>query len=209
MRPTIGMIACRVKTRDERIIVYTSQIQRIRSTINKYREKVKIGKLTRLNLLTYFLYNPHHGSLGILGRTEIFRALGGFNSNKYPSSDYFLFSMMGLKTEAYLMNTPLATYRVLENESKNAEVAMGWVEQGLQLRDQLSLHMPQPHWLTKFYSKLMAIHTARYCKVYWGSNLDVNKALARVGLPNVPVYALLLISRVLLHAWPSRYWGIR
>lgn len=207
-RPSINMIACSILTRDERKDVYSGSFDRIRNAINGYRKLTKAGKLKRLKVEHYFLHNPHHGSLGILVRTVRCRESGGFNSNKYPSADYYFYCSIALLAEAYFLNTPLASYRVLENESKNASVAVGWVEQGLQLRRHLSKYMTQPLWLLNGYSNLMAIHTARYCKVYWGSNLDVKKTLRRVGLPNVPVYALLLVWRALLRRWPKG-WRVR
>lgn len=201
--PSIDMIGCGALIRDERSVPYSGVLHRIRGAINGWRERRRAGKLVRLRAVHYFLHNPHYGSLGIFMRTVRARKLGGFDPKKFPSADYFFFSALAVTSDAFFINAPLTTYRVLQNESKNAIVAVGWIEQGLQLRRQLASRMAKPYWLVNGYANLMAIQTARYSKAYWGSDIDVSQVLRRLGLVNVPVYALLLVWRALLQVWPD------
>jgi glycosyltransferase involved in cell wall biosynthesis len=202
LNPSLSMIGCGVVTLDERINKYTGMRFKIREFIKDKLNKNRANNLIKLKISQYFMFNPHHGSLGILFSIDKAKEMGGFDSQLYPSADYYFFSSMAYSYDAYLMSSALAKYRVLDNESKNAAVAVGWIEQGLKIRHILSLHMKQPAWLLNIYSKLMAIQTARYCKVYWGSDIDVNKSLKNVGLPNLPVYGLVIIVRYILRIWP-------
>lgn len=197
-RPGAALVAARSRVLDERVDNGSNLQQRLTERVRARRATKVEGRIDRLGARDYFLNNPHQGSLGILFRRDAAMALDGFAVDAYPSADYFLFATFQQRYPAYLLHRTLSSYRVLANESRNAVVAERWVAQGLELRRNLAGQLSAPRWLLELYSRLLAIHTARYCKAYWKSDLDVAVTLRRHGLPNLPVHTLLLLLRALL-----------
>ncbi|ADO82602.1 glycosyltransferase family 2 protein [Ilyobacter polytropus] len=95
--------------------------QRIDAKKKKFKEKLKNlrGKVQRYNELDFLISNPIGGPVGIVMEREKAVAIGGFNEEYYPSSDYVFFTNYCTKYNIYYYNKVLCFYRISKNESLN------------------------------------------------------------------------------------------
>jgi hypothetical protein len=92
-------------------------------------------KFRKLSPNRLFFGYPFQGTLGIIFNFEMIKRYGFFNSELFPSSDYFFISYLALTSNFYILNKKTNFYRILDNESFNPSLINGWVKHSLLLRE--------------------------------------------------------------------------
>ncbi|OKP01941.1 glycosyltransferase family 2 protein [Xenorhabdus eapokensis] len=103
-----------------------------RVTNIKWRESE--SEFEPLKIADFLAFNPIFGSLGMLMRRDLAIEIGGYNLDKWPTSDYYFnfeyFKRFGIKkTKAVL-----AGYRYLANESLKKETLHGFLNNDVKFR---------------------------------------------------------------------------
>lgn len=87
------------------------------------------------------LANTRVGSLAIAYRRELALDLGGFQAEEYPTADYFFNArLLANAAGGFEVMTPLATYRISDNESLKPQVLSGFVINDYRLRIEAARH---------------------------------------------------------------------
>lgn len=154
----------------------------------------------RLSIKNYFLSYPHHGSLGILMKRDVAKAVGGYSSKIYPISDYVFLVRFALSNTVYFLPKELATYRIAVNVSIKPEFCADGVHNELLLREAMIPHLNFSATVLRYYSRLVALRSVSVFRRSWYPQLNVNEILSREGLMYRPVLVEYLIIRELLRA---------
>jgi glycosyltransferase involved in cell wall biosynthesis len=195
----INLIACKHRELDEREVrgsfLYLRRFARGIQQLVKRRSSDSVDVICTED---YFLRNLHRGSLGILMRRKLALSIGGFNTSLFPSADMIFFVRFQLRYGSHMLSQILSTTRVSVNESMSSRAAQGWIHQGLRLRDELIEIIGCCKWLLRIYSKMLAIETANYCVLFWGSTIDVKKLLDAEGISHRSVFISMQILRIVI-----------
>lgn len=197
---SIHLVGCKTRTQYLRNNkMPTTVLARVKRLVRQLSGILSNHKLRKLGITDYFLYYPHHGSLGILMERKAAIVLGGFSIDHYPSSDYFFLVRFVLSNDVYYLPKVLATYRIAVNVSIQPEACVGGIHQDLRVREALIPYLNANTWLLRHYARLSATRAAYSFSEQWDSDLDVNGILKKEGLANRPVLVELLITRWLLY----------
>lgn len=197
--PSINLIGTRTSLREERVT--GSMPRNIRKLVIKLNiSSWRPQSIKKLRTVDYFLGNPHRGSLGILMRTELARALGGYTPSFFPSADFIFVVRYQQRYGAHFRSKELATYRIAVNESLKPSVVEGWVTQGLRLRDALMPSIALPRRLLSLYSRIMAAEVILLCRDYFAIDFSADSLRRAHGLPMGSVYVPFRLLRMLIGA---------
>lgn len=156
------------------------------------------GRRTRrITAQRMFWGNPAGNPVGFLSRTALFRDIGGFYPEEYPSADYFLFARFALRFRLEQARDVLASIRVAENESMREDVLYGFLRTEYRIQQALSATV-LPGWWRHVSPWLVGQHAEGITRM-WRVTLDPEQIRQRVGLRHRPGrHRWLLVIRAML-----------
>jgi glycosyltransferase involved in cell wall biosynthesis len=138
------------------------------------------GRETRpITARQMFWGNPVGNPVGFMSRTALFRELGGFHPEEYPSADYFLFTRFVLHFRLDQAHRVLASIRLAENESMREDVLYGFLQTEYQIQQALASTV-LPRWWARISPWLIGYHVERIERL-WRTPLDPDLVQHRVG----------------------------
>jgi glycosyltransferase involved in cell wall biosynthesis len=161
-------LICRKRLLDERPSATVAGPTR---TANFIRSAMFRGRRWRpVTARHLFWGNVIGNSVGLIARTQDMRALGGFDPNDFPASDYYLHTRLATHHRLGQMRDVLASNRVAENESMKPEVLYGFLRTGYRMQQTLA-HGPLPRWWAGLSPALIARHVGELSSA-WNVPLD-------------------------------------
>lgn len=117
-----------------------------------------------------FFGNSLSNTLSFLFKRDLMLALGGFQVEDAPSSDYLLYARFAARHGLFVLDHVLADVGVGENESLKTETLIGFMTQGDRLRrDMAGRHVPAS-WLRM--SPLIVATAVAETNRFWQGQLD-------------------------------------
>ncbi len=177
--PTIDAAACSLRFLDQRQGAgdTAAPVPRAEKIRNLFR--FRLADTRRLRPAQMFFGSIAGSGLGLVVRTEIIRALGGYRAADYPSADYFFMTRLARYHHFVQLRAPLATSRVDDNVSSRPETQMGFLRCQARLQDALLKNGVVPRWWRRIQASTMGI-TLRHTNRYWGQDFqreDVERAI--------------------------------
>jgi len=117
-----------------KIISDNKSIRELAPRIKYLLEKIKFKDREKIKLSNLIFRNPSNGSLGVVVKTKEALLIGGYNSEFYPSSDYYFNLNYISEYGGIKIWKKLCSYRFSENESLNVKCLRGFVEKDFVLR---------------------------------------------------------------------------
>ena len=163
-------LICQKRVLDER----TGQERRFRPRTKMqtvlHRAVFRGRRWRRIGARHLFWGNTIGNSVGLIGRTDDLRTLGGFDPENYPSADYYVHAR--LATRYVLGQAPhtLASIRVGQNESMKPETLYGFLRTGYDMQQALAGRY-LPKWWARLSPPLIAWHIEELSRA-WNVALD-------------------------------------
>lgn len=142
-----------------------------------------------LSALDFLERNPFPVMSGVLFRREPALAAGGFEPALFPSSDYAMWLTLALSGSAVLIDAPLVSYRIVENESQRPETILQMVLADLAIRQRVIARSSRGTRALSLYSRYKCLEHVRDLSRFWGTEVDAASIADRVGLTDGPARA--------------------
>ncbi len=152
------------------------------SRAEKLRNLFRFGLRDRRRLRAEQLFfgSLAGSGLGLVVRTDVIRALGGYQAAEYPSADYFFMTRLARFHRFIQLRSALAISRVDQNVSSKPETQMGFLRCQARLQEALLESGVAPRWWRHIRASVMGI-ALRHTNRYWHRNFDraeVERAIA-------------------------------
>lgn len=163
--------------------------------------RFRLGNHRRLRPAQLFFGSLAGSGLGLVVRTDVVRALGGYKAADYPSADYFFMTRLARFHRFIQLRAPLAISRVDQNVSSRPETQLGFLRCQARLQEALLDSGVAPRWWRHIRPATMGIalrHTNRYWNQDFGREDTARAIDAPIGVRGLrPVrYYRLLIGAV-------------
>lgn len=180
--PTIDAVACSLRFLDQRdgTAIPAAPVSRAERIRNLFR--FGLGTTRRLRPAQMFFGSIAGSGLGLVVRTDVIRALGGYRAGDYPSADYFFMTRLARYHHFVQLRAPLAISRVDDNVSSRPETQMGFLRCQARLQDALLESGVVPRWWRRIQAPTMGI-TLRHTNRYWGQAFDRHEVERAIGTP--------------------------
>lgn len=120
----------------------------------------------RLKPAKLFFGSLAGSGLGLVVRTRVIRALGGYKAEEYPSADYFFMTRLARQHRFIQLRAPLAISRVDQNVSSRPETQLGFLRCQARLQDALLESGVAPGWWRYIQGTTLGI-ALRHINRYW------------------------------------------
>ena len=133
----------------------------------------------RLRPAPMFFGSLAGSGLGLVVRTSVIRALGGYQAAEYPSADYFFMTRLARNYRFIQLRSALAISRVDQNVSAKPETQIGFLRCQARLQEALLDSGIAPGWWRRIRASTLGI-ALRHTNRYWSqrfSRADVERAI--------------------------------
>lgn len=183
-----------------KIKIYDYREKKEKDLKNKIKTLLKISytkismikKRREFSIIDFFYSNRGNGSLGILFHKKSLFALGGYNEEFFPSSDYYLHANYCQKYGAKLLKRNLGYYRIQENESMRIETAKKWPIQGFALRKYIIENFIENKNKYSFLNEIITEKFKKDIKRVWNISIPYDKE------KTAKKYAFKLVTREII-----------
>ncbi len=169
--PAIDAVACSLRFLDQRSGAGdpAAPLSRAEKLRNLFR--FGLGRTRRLRPAQMFFGSLAGSGLGLVVRTKVIRALGGYRAADYPSADYFFMTRLARYHRFVQLRAPLAISRVDTNVSSRPETQLGFLRCQARLQDALLDSGITPRWWRHIQASTMGI-ALRHTNRYWNQAFD-------------------------------------
>ena len=152
----------------------------------------------RLRPAQLFFGSLAGSGLGLVVRTDVIRALGGYKAGDYPSADYFFMTRLARFHRFIQLRAALVISRVDQNVSARPETQLGFLRCQARLQEALLESGEAPRWWRRIRPATLGIalrHTNHYWKQDFGredTQRAIDAPIGTRGLRLVRWYRLLI-----------------
>ncbi|WP_287877648.1 glycosyltransferase family A protein [Aquitalea sp.] len=157
--------------------------------------------ISKISVLDLFFTNFFHGTLGIIFDREKALAIGGFEENWYPISDYEFWCRWACKIGTLtLINKDIALYRIAENESMKEVTRQLFTSQSLELRRKLVLEKNVPAAFAKLVNLTTCVQKIQV-ENYWSDKSYIKKIPGKILVKTYLILFQIIIkmTKAILH----------
>lgn len=120
--------------------------------------------------------------LGLVVRTEVIRALGGYRAADYPSADYFFMTRLARFHRFIQLRNALAISRVADNVSNRPETQLGFLKRQARLQEALLDSGVAPRWWRRLRPVSLGI-ALRHTNNYWHQQFAPEDVAREIAAP--------------------------
>jgi len=167
----------------------------------KLRNVFRFGLADRRRLRPELMYfgSIAGSGLGLVVRTNVIRALGGYRAVDYPSADYFFMTRLARFHRFVQLRAALAISRVDQNVSSRPETQLGFLRRQARLQEALLDSGVAPVWWRHLRASAMGI-ALRHTNAYWHQNFDRRTVAKAIGAPISRSVRMVRLYRLLIGA---------
>lgn len=154
------------------------------SRAEKLRNLFRFGlrKRRRLRAAPMFFGSLAGSGLGLVVRTSVIRALGGYQAAEYPSADYFFMTRLARDYRFIQLRSALAISRVDQNVSAKPETQLGFLRCQARLQEALLDSGIAPGWWRGIRASTLGI-ALRHTNRYWRQQFDRTEVEQAIAAP--------------------------
>lgn len=169
--PDIDAVVCSLRFLDQRTV--TGNPAAVLPRAEKVRNVFRFGfrDRRRLRPAQMFFGSLAGSGLGLVVRTGVIRALGGYQATEYPSADYFFMTRLARSHHFIQLRAALAVSRVDQNVSARPETQIGFLRCQARLQEALLDSGLVPRWWRHIRASVMGI-ALRHTNRYWNRSFD-------------------------------------
>ncbi|WP_373963559.1 glycosyltransferase family 2 protein [Kosakonia sacchari] len=148
-------------------VVHTNTLlQRIKEKARRSREK----NIRVVGLDDLFTSNPFQGTLGVVMQRDKVVAIGGFNQDMYPISDYdFWIRWVTQFGKISIHPESVGRYRIQKNESLRKDVIQGFINKNVELRERI-VSTSDASFIATLFVKLKKLNDKLDCDYLWAGS---------------------------------------